>query len=281
MACIYNPDMMHYDNATSYYSKTYTSTGNKVTHVFRFKHGTYTGNTKYIIDCHGATNNRLSVVLVQSDPAEPTAANKILVLARNSADTIILQLVSITEFADDGYHTGFVSFDADLGVATFVIDGNPEDDLTSPIRIAPTTGTLNQGASSEFVVGAKVNPDRYWDGDIGYLGSTEQYLTNWSDFMDGNQPKRLDEVTWTEWNGRPLFWNAVGEMDRNGGSEGPMTVNGTLVRVSVPPPDEQRIRIYHALDTQLREQIALYLNEIQTTMCSNIDRLDAPACGDG
>ena len=234
VAPTYNPDIMQYDGTTGYYNKAYTSSGNKVTAVVRFKGASFTGgSSKFILRIDGPTNNqRISLFAIASDHSDPDKADRIALQVRNSAGTIICYLWGADgAYLDDTLHTAFLSFDGDAGTATFIIDEVDADDTGNADRVAPTTGTLDAGANSSAVVGAIEGGGNYWDGQIGYFGYKDEYLTNWSDFMSGNQPKQLDEVTWTEWSGQPLYWNAIGTMTTNLGTAGNMTQNGTITQV--------------------------------------------------
>ncbi len=228
----HHPAMMEFDGATSFYFKSYTSSGNKVATVVRFKVASFTGGgASYVVRILGPGQDRAVVLFFSSDHADSDRANRVLVRTRNSDVTIICDLYSPIGFLDDKVHTLFYSFDGDAGTALFYIDGNDADDTGNADRIAPTTGTLDSGASSSIFIGAaNSTPTNVLDGDAGFVGHREAYLTNPLDFMDAKgNPKALDESGWTEWGAQPLFWNEHGEMDNNLGSAGNMTVNGTII----------------------------------------------------
>lgn len=231
---IYSPAMMEFDGSTGYFSGASLATaGNKVTVVCRFRCASFSGaGLQYFARMHGGTSNRVrfGIVALASDHADVDRQDKIQFFVADSAGANICLLVTPSGYLDGEEHVLFASFDGDIGAATFIIDGLDVDDTGNADRVAPTTGTLETSASDGVLaVGANVGGGSNLDGDVGYFGHREAYLTNWSDFMDqyGN-PKELDESGWTEWGAQPLFWNKHGDMTNNLGSAGDMTKNGTI-----------------------------------------------------
>lgn len=228
----YKPGMMQYDGSTGYYSKTYTSAGNKVTLIARFRLGTFTTDYRYIGGCDGGLRSRGEAAMGPSDAATVDERNKLIVFVLNSAGTQICRLISAATVNDSLLHTFFFSFDGDAGTAIFYIDGVDADNVSASSRVAPTAGTLETGASSRVAFGR--NPQLGATTDIlcqiGFVGHHEAYLTNWSDFMNADgSPKQLNETAWTEWGTQPLFFNPHGQMDNNKGSAGNMTKTGTIL----------------------------------------------------
>ena len=226
--------MMTFNGSTGYYNKTsLTTSGNKVTVVARFKHPSFLTATtvaRYIVDIRGANNRFRPSFVMQPSDAAAELQQKVIVYARNAAGTDLCKLLSTVVVTDDIEHLLFFSFDGDSGLATFIIDGLNADDTGYSARVAPTTGTLDSG-TGEALVGTNQSPaaGRYFDGDIGFFGYREAYLTNWSDFMEADgTPKEIDEIGWSQWGGQPLFWNKGGLMTDNAGSAGAMTKNGTI-----------------------------------------------------
>ena len=216
----YTPAMMEFDGSTGYYNKgTLTTTGNKVTAIASFECGTQAA-TAYVMYLT-ATYQRCAVLI--------DTAGKIFCVSANSANTVICRLITANSYDDGLRHTVMYSFDADTGVAILIVDGISDIDTGSGSYVAPTTGTLSTSASGSYNVGASNVPANYLNGQIGFCGHREAYLTNWSDFMEADgSPKALDESTWTEWGAQPLFWNEHGDMVNNLGSAGALTKNGTI-----------------------------------------------------
>jgi hypothetical protein len=227
----YTPAMMDFDGSTGYYNKAFTSAGNKVTAVARFKRSTFTGGApEYVCKVIGpGTHFRISIIVYPSDHATAEYSNTCQMVVYNSAGSQVCRLISNISITDDLSHTVFCSYDGDSGLGTLIIDGADADD-TGKTNRQLTTGTLDTGASSNAYVGSNNTPALYFGGQIGFFGHRDAYLTNWSDFMnpDGSV-KELDESGWTEWGAQPLFWNPYGFMEDNRGSAANMTKTGTII----------------------------------------------------
>ena len=201
----YTPAMMQFDGSTGYYSKTgITTSGNVATLICRFSRTTFSGDViEYPVTMVGANYTRIGFLLVSDDYT--TLANrrsKLQMSAQNSAGTNVCRLISVNTLLDGEVHTVFASFDGDTGVATLIIDGVDADDTGNADRIAPTTATLDSSASSTFAVGANHLGASFLEGDTGFVGYRDAYLTNWQDFIDSNgNPRQLDTIGWTQWNG--------------------------------------------------------------------------------
>ena len=228
-ADFYTPAMMQFD-ATSYYNKAYTTSGNKVTIVARFKSDTFTTAGRILSASYGSAgvNQRYQFYALNSDHATVTKRNKIGFHVVNTSGTVVCSLFSITDPVDGAEHTVFASFDGDTGAAQFYIDGVDADDTGNPDRVAPTTGTLESGAGN-LGVGAFHTNGNPFGGQIGFFGHAETSSLTWSDFIDtGGNPKDIEDTLSTVWGATPLFWNEHGEMTNNQGSAGNMTANGTI-----------------------------------------------------
>jgi hypothetical protein len=227
----YTPAMMQFDGSTGYYSKTFTSSGNKVAVVGTFNSASYGGGDafQYVALVKGPARTRMGIFTNANTRTNPDFQDTIQVLIQNSAGTNVCRLISPVGYLDGQNHTFMASFDGDAGTATFIIDGQNADDTGNASRDGPEVTTLDAGASSIFMVGAFDTPAYYFNEKLGFVGMREAYLTNWSDFMlaDGT-PRKLDETTWREWGAQPLFWNPYGDMTNNLGSAGDMTKNGTI-----------------------------------------------------
>jgi hypothetical protein len=229
----YTPAMMEFAGTDDFYNKTRTSSGNLVTVMCRFKIASFTGTDNSPI---GYTNSswyrRVQININGSDHAQADQQNKLSVVCVNSANTVICELISNADVADGNLHTVFFSFDAGNGTVVFKVDGVDADNASATNRTAPTTGTLANGATSEFAVGLGRDQDTSKDflGAIGFVGMADVYLTNWSDFFTANgYPKELDESGWTEWGSQPPIWQEHGDMVNNLGSDGAMTKTGTIL----------------------------------------------------
>jgi len=229
----YHPAMMELDGSTSLYEiTTLTTAGNLVTCVARFIAANETGgSSQYIYRLNGPTTDiRSSALIADNDHADTEARGKCRVRLTNNAGTVICDLISLASVVDGLPHTVFFAFDGDNGLATFYLDGVAADDTGWTNRVAPTTGILDTGASSDAMVGTSGAGASLLNGEVGFFGHREAYLTNPLDFMDAKgNPLPLDESGWTEWGAQPLFWNEHGNMDNNLGSGGNMTVNGTII----------------------------------------------------
>jgi len=188
----YTPAMMEFDGSSGYYNKgTLTTTGNKVTAIASFECGTQAA-TAYVMYLT-ATHQRCAVLI--------DTAGKVFCVSANSVNTVICRLITANSYDDGLRHTVMYSFDADTGVAILIVDGISDIDTGHGSYVAPTTGTLSTGASGSYNVGASNVPANYLNGQIGFCGHREAYLTNWSDFFytDGS-PRQLDTIGWTQWN---------------------------------------------------------------------------------
>jgi hypothetical protein len=224
--------MTTFDGSTGYYKGTdITLSGNDVTVCVRFNIASFTGGTAQMItSCEGsvgAANYLWFIQAYSSDHASSDFQDKIIILIRNTATTIICRLVTPTGYLDGSDHVLFAAFDGDAGTAVFRIDGTDVDDTGNASRTAPTTGTLDSG-TNDISVGATFGGANFVNGTIGFFGCDDSYLTNYADFMTGSTPLDIDELHWTEWGAQPLYWNRTGEMADNKGSAANMTVNGTI-----------------------------------------------------
>lgn len=227
----YTPAMMKFDGSTGYYTGTFTSAGNLVTGIFRFKRASFTGGgAEFVYQADGPSDKtRIGAIVYSSDHASADRQNKLLIVTQNSAGVNICRLLSINNVMDDIEHTVLYAFNGDTGDAVFYIDGIDADDVSNSDRIAPVTGTLESGALSGFGI-ANLNTTLLFNGEIGFCGYHDAYLTDVSDFMDASgNPKELDEATWSEWVTQPHYWNEHGEGANNFGSASNMTKVGTIV----------------------------------------------------
>ena len=237
----YNPGQMTYDGSTGFYRiQNLTTSGNKVTAIVRFNRSSFTGaSSEYFLRVNGGSNayQRPSILIISSDHANAEIRNKILISVKNSAGTIICQLLSTNDMNDGVDHLVFFAFDGDAGTAIFRIDGVDEDDTGYSGRVAPTTGTLETSAVGDTSFGSAAYTSilNAYGGTMGYSGYREAYLTNYADFGTGAAPTELDESGWTEWGAQPNFWNEFGTMTLNQGSDGNMSVVGTITGPSSPP----------------------------------------------
>lgn len=229
----YTPAMMQFNGTTGYYSDTYTSSGNQVCMVARFKVAAFSGTSQRLMSSVKATG-RLYVTLRSSDFATASERNRAQFFVQNSSGTTICSIFSESDVVDNTVHTVFFSFNGDTGATVLYVDGVAEDDTGQANRVAPTTGTLSSGTTTSVGVGADGSGGTLINGSIGFFGYTDTYLANWSDFVQSDgAPKQLSEGTdspaWTEWGSQPLYWNEHGEMTNNLGSAGAMTKNGTII----------------------------------------------------
>jgi len=229
----YDPGMMTFDGSTGYYSHaTLTTTGNLATGIIRINRASFSGvSAEYVyrVNGIGSSNMRIGAILIANDSAATTAQSKIVMQTENSSGAIVSKLVSTNVVCDGSDHTIFYAYDGDNGTAILYVDGVDADDTGSAHRIAPTTGTLSTGTTVETFVGASAAATSLYGGSAGYFGYRNAYLTNPTDwYHPTNGLQEIDESGWTEWGSQPEFWEAQGEMDAQEGSEGNMSVTGTI-----------------------------------------------------
>lgn len=227
----YTPAMMDFDGSTGYYQKTgITPTGNAATTVARIKIPDFASSAGAHIFSYASGSFRTLLLITGSSYSGVSQRGKIQLFVQNSVSAEICRIISTTSFNTGDDATIFAAYDATAGTAILRINGQDEDDTGHADRTL-TTGTLTTSGSAVMVVARhNTNSTNWVDGQIGFIGHREAYLTNWSDFMysDG-RPKAIDESSWTEWGAQPLIWNEHGQLDNNLGSLGNMTRNGTIV----------------------------------------------------
>ncbi len=228
----YHPAMMGFNGSTGYYNDASVSTtGNKITSIARFNIASFTGagSVRIIGYVGDSTFWRLLVILYANDHATAELRQKIRLFIRDESNVTCLDVLSINTVTDGDLHTIFGAYDGDSGLLTFIIDGQDADDSGYSTRTL-TTAVLDAG-TGQIGFGADYLGADIVNGDIGFIGVRDAYLTNWSDFMDPNgKPLPLDESGWTEWGStQPRFWNEHADMENNLGSAGNMTRNGTII----------------------------------------------------
>ncbi len=216
----YNPGMMMY-NRTAFYEtplgQSISVTGSSVFVIAYFRTVEWTGDVEqYLYVMAGSTSKvRAKAIVHASDATIAETRNRVIVETENGAGTVICKLMSDVDVCDDQAHVIFYSFNGTTGAATFIIDGVNADDTGYTSRVAPTTGTLETGSTINNRWGASLADTLQWGGYLGFTGLKDIYRTNWSDFMTGNVPKRLDHIGWTEFGGEPHMFNDVGEASNN------------------------------------------------------------------
>lgn len=227
----YDPEMMTYDEG--YYSNTGftpTTAGNKVTVVARFKLGAFTGTERTMFRLRAGSSGftRYRINVYSDDDANVSRRGKLEVQAFDSSGAKRFSVWSINTVNDDQKHVVFASLDTDTGNETFVIDGVVATDTGNPEHAGATIFTLPAGPTSDMSIGTNLFGS-FWADDLGYFGYDDQYLTDYTDFMTGSEPKELDETSWAQWNNmQPAVWNKYGKADDNKGNTGNATVNGTI-----------------------------------------------------
>lgn len=225
----YLPGMMTFDGSTGYFSKTgITVTGNKTTFIAQFNRASFAGGADERIGGVSASQYRGLLIVYPSDFATATRRLKLSFLVQNSSGTAVCRVFSSNIVVDGDDHTLLAAYDGDNGTAQLYVDGVSVLDTGNPEHTL-TTGTLGT-ASAKAAVGADpTGAFNLFDGDIGYFGYEDQYLTNPLDFMTADGPKQLDVVGWTEFGGQPTVFNQYGNTaEFNLGSAGNMTKNGTI-----------------------------------------------------
>jgi len=231
---VYNPGMMTFDGSTGYYSSvgyTPVAAGNKETTIFRFNRGAFaSGPYERIFNkrAGGSGYSRMVAYVIPQSAGTADQRGKLVISCSDSANVTKCRLASINAVDDGADHTVMASIDGDGGLQQFIIDGVDAIDSDNSLNVTVSAFTMPTGATSTMYVGTLDGTGNWFDGDIGYFGNREAYLTNHGDFMNGSNPRELDESGWTEWGAQPLFWNDEGTMTDNKGSGGNMTENGTI-----------------------------------------------------
>lgn len=228
----YRPAMMLLDGSSGYYSSSPTTSGNAVTCVFRFRGRPLPGVNQRIVTIRDSgARQRLTILLFSSDNADADRAGKLACLCASNTGTNIAFLFSnsAVNINSTSPKVGMFSYDATAGTAQFIVDGVDVDDTGNADRVL-TTGTLASGAGTMAVGANNIGPTDYFNGQIGFFGYRDAYLTNWDDFFnsDGTILYQQDESGWTQWGAQPTYWNPHGQMNNNLGSAGNMTANGTI-----------------------------------------------------
>jgi len=222
----YTPAMMEFDGSTGYYSKSgVTTTGNKVTIVGRFKCGSSTDDQR-IVTAVANGSLRIQIGVKESDHA--SAPNLLQFVCYTAAAALLANVVTSVTVTDNLEHTFLVAYDGDAGTAVIYIDGASVIDTGHTLH-SLSAGTLTTG-STGFWVGSSNSPSLYFNGEIGFIGIHDAYITDPTLFFNAaNNVKKLDESGWTEWTTQPLFWNEHANMVNNLGTAGNMTKNGTII----------------------------------------------------
>lgn len=225
----FSSGFMTYDGTTGYYSyPTMTSTGNKVTFFDTINVASSAGN-KQLIYYHGAAQYRLNMYIAGNDHATTSYRDKLIAIVSSSAPATICLLVSNVAVADAANKSIWFSFDGDIGAATFKINGSAADDTGATGRVAPTTGTLDSGASSGIYIGRRSTAAYYFKEKMGYVGLIDAYLTNDTDFFSGATPLNINTSIWTEFGSQPLVFQKDGDLSvENLGTLSTLTKSGTI-----------------------------------------------------
>lgn len=222
--------MRQYDGVNDYAALTglWTPAANVVTAFGTFKVEPFTGGGQMRINSARGPNNRVrpDVVISASDHATTGRRNKLHAVVANAANTLLYLLFSDVEVADGEQHSYWAAFDADNGTGILWVDGVDADDTGNGERVAPTVGTIDTGASSEYGLGASPTGNDNSKGEIGVACFTEAYLTNVTDVFDGAYLKDIDWEGWTELGGQPEFLTLYGDGADHLGSFAALTVNG-------------------------------------------------------
>lgn len=228
---IYRPPMMLFNGTTGYYSHTFTSSGNKVAGLIAFNIASFSGGgAQYLMHVRSAANrDRLAIVAMSNDHANADFRDNLLAISQNSSGTNICRLVSQSGYLDAENHTLLYSFDGDAGTAVFRIDRINADDTGNASRIAPTTGTLDSGASTDITIGAFDGGSNFANGRLGFAAHRQSYVTDYAAYMDryGN-PRQTDFSSW-------LYGHFAAKMDENQGTAGAMTKNGGITLTDPGP----------------------------------------------
>ena len=227
----YDPGMMTFDGSTGYYSITRTNSGNKQTFVRRFNIASFSGGgTVRLADIRDATGKiRLVVIVYSNDHATTERRNRLVINVQDSAGVQICNLMTDVDVVGSDKLFSF-AFDGDIGASTFYLDGLDADDATYTSRVAATTGTLPTTSGVTIIGANDAGTGDFVDGEIGYGGYSETYLTNPTDFYHPtNGLQEIDESGWTEWGAQPIDWNPEGDWETtNAGSGGVFAKNGTI-----------------------------------------------------
>lgn len=240
----YAPEMVDVDGASSFFIGGKTFAGNKRTVVARINRDSWTtapsGDAGYEILFTTATalfggQADVRLQLFASDYTDAERRNKLQAYVRNSGGTIVCDLLTDVDVCDGNDHVIFFSYDGDAGTALLYVDGVSADDSGFTTRTI-TTGTLSTSGMAVIACAGTfpLISDYGFEGQFGYFGFHDVYLTNPTDFYHPtNGLQELDEVTWTEWGTQPAIWNQSGMPDttgygKNKGSYATVNADGAL-----------------------------------------------------
>ena len=214
---VYDPGMMTFTNTSAFYSKTsITFDVNAFTLAFRHNSATFTGGAfiNPIIFDHTGSLNIAILYVFSSDYATADERNKVVVQIFNSANAVIGQLKSKSDYCSGADTTFFLSYNGADGAYVFKSDLQAdEDDATYGARVIPSAATLYSGSNCQFL-------------NMGKLGSMgpftfDKSVIPYTTLFSGLTPINISGTGY-------LFYNENAKLDANVGTAGNATANGTI-----------------------------------------------------
>ena len=227
----YYPSMLTFDGATSYYYLERASSATALGIVLRVNVAPFTGASDirpYDIRQGTGTTFQLLIRFYASDHADSELANKCHIICRNAANSTIVSLLTDVNICDSTDHLIVFTYE-NAGNAQLYVNGVNADDIgfSSRVLTADTLVTYVSG-TGKYAIGGDTGGGSLLEGNIGYVGLIEAYITDPAIFGTDTAPTLIDEITWDEWGAQPLLWNEYGQMEDNKGSLANMTLNGTV-----------------------------------------------------
>lgn len=228
----YQPQMQRFDGDSGLYVRSnHSESGNQVTMVLSFRCSPQLvteqwGHSLYLCRREGYSYEPRIRLWIYSN--SNVNAGKIAAQSRGAGPVDLFFARTANRYDDGNIHSVFVSFNSSTGAYTFKIDGATPTFESTPLA---TTGTIISSTSTRVWCGG-VQPSYAWfDGDIGFVGHRNAYLTNHTDFFNGADPRPIDHTNWTQWGGQPEVWHETGDLVNNRGSLGAFSLTPTVTAV--------------------------------------------------
>jgi hypothetical protein len=227
---LFTPAMMLYNGSSHFWSEAVTTSGNKLVLFADFIPTDPLTGHGGIITCRGPTNyQRVTLRVVGSTNADNDRKGRMFVGCNDSSNVEVCKLFSDFLVEWGTRYRVYFEFDADTGAAQWIVNGVETDDLGNADRVAPTTATLDSGASSEITVGAAGTTAGSGSSlvangtEIGLVAYDDSAGVTWQDYMQADG--RFKESDWSGF----LFANQHGEGSNNIGTGPDLTKAGTIV----------------------------------------------------
>lgn len=230
----YRPTAMQYNS--SYLAGSGALVNNAVTFIGRIKCAPFTGAATLIPFSAGSVSSAPMLVYASASDVADTDLRNRLKMSLQVSSTEVVSLASNVDVIDNEFHNILFAYDGTAGVATFIIDGNPADNIGWASRVAPTVATITKASCTYRVGSAWWAASNYYSGQLGFLGLQDSYITDYSSFFDSDgNPQQLDTSDWslTPFGTQPLLWNEHGDLRNNLGSFSNFTDTGVVYAADI------------------------------------------------